>query len=138
MSSMQNVLKAALHNHVFRTQSMAKYASLWLALYTVKPDKDGAGGTEVSTTDTGYGRVQCGPLDANWDVPDSNGRSVSLVDFSYQQPTGAWGTVVFWGICDAETGGNILVVEDLLVPKPVTDQDLPPKFAAGDLAFTWS
>lgn len=137
MSDMQDALKAALHDHVFRTGTMTKPTEVWLGLFTTPPAKDGTGGTEVSTVDTGYGRVQCGPLDANWDTPDAAGKSVSLVDFTFAQPTGAWGEVTHWGVFTAETAGTCWSVTELTASKTIDENDLPPKFSAGDLSLTW-
>ena len=114
MGSMQNYLKQKLNSHLLRSTAYTRPSALYLALFTTKPDKDGANGTEVpAPRRTAYGRVACGPLDANWSDPDANGKSLNLVDFVFDTPTLDWGTPVAFGIADASTGGNFLIVEDL-------------------------
>ena len=136
MASMQNYLKNALNNHLLRTTPYTRPDNTYLCLFTTKPDKNGANGTEV--TGDPYARVECGPLDANWDVPDSTGKVVSLVEFQFERPTEAWGTIVAWGLADAATGGNFLVVEDVTTPLEVTATSLAPVFPVGLLTFTWT
>jgi hypothetical protein len=136
MSSMQNYLKAQLHDHVFRTGSFTKPSGLYLALFTVKPGKDGAGGTEVSGGN--YSRISCGPLDANWSAPDSAGESANLVKFEFPEPDADWGLLTSWGIADAASAGNFLIVEDLEVQTQVYSYNLSPQFPIGFLTFTWN
>ena len=137
MGSLQNYLKQKLNSHLLRTTTYTRPTTLYLALFTTKPDKTGANGTEVSTTDTGYNRIECGPLDASWSDPDTNGKSINLVDFAFSTPTADWGTPVAFGIADAATAGNLLIVESLVEQIEVLSGSLPPKFAAGDLWITW-
>lgn len=138
MTNATDYLEGELAKHLLRTGTFTKPSSIWIGLFTDTPDDAGAG-TEISITDTGYGRVQCGPADASWSAPaGGNGASVNLVDFQYDSPTGDWGEITSFGIFDAETGGNVLITEDLLVAKTVSSGDLAPKFAAGDLTITFS
>ena len=138
MSSMQNYLKTQLNAHVLRTGSFTKPSNLYLALYATKPDKDGANGVEVSATE--YSRISCGPLDANWDAPDATGKSTNQVDFTFPDPDGveSWGTIVAVGICDADTGGNILLCDDLTQSVEVVAGGAGPIFKAGSISLTWS
>lgn len=139
MSDASDYLEEQLGTHLLRTGSFTKPSSIWLALFTVKPDDDGTNGTEVSITSTGYGRVQCGPADASWSAPaGGNGKFINLLDFQFGSPSGDWGDIVAFGIYDAETGGNFLIADDLLVPKTISAGDLAPKFAAGDLSITFA
>ena len=141
MSSMQNYLKDHLNEYLFRGESAAptRPSSLWLCLFTAAPDKDGANGTEVDPTGSAYARVQCGPYTAKWSQPDSTtGVVESLDEFRFPEPTAAWGTITHWGIADAETGGNYLIVAAVTTPLEVTATSLNPVFPAGLLTFTWS
>ena len=135
---MQAYLKTLLTDYLLRTSTTTKPTALYLCLFTVKPDADGANGTEVSITDTGYARVSVGPLDANWSTPDAGGTSESLVSFTFAAPTADWGTVVAWGIADADTAGNLLIVEDLDTSVEIVNGSLTPLFPPGYLTITWS
>lgn len=135
---MQAYLKTLLNDHLLRTSTTTKPSALYLCLFTVKPDVDGANGTEVDTTDTGYARISVGPLDANWSVPNASGVSQSLIAFTFGAPTADWGTVVAWGIADADTAGNLLIVEDLDTSVEVVSGSLTPMFPPGYLTITWS
>jgi hypothetical protein len=135
MASATTYLKTQLHNHMFRSGSFAKPANLYLALFTTKPASDGAGGVEVSAAP--YARVDCGPLDAYWSEPDADGLASNLVEFTFARPTADWGTVVAWGVFDASTGGNLLLVEDLAETVTVTANSLSPVFPVGFLTIHW-
>jgi len=131
-------LEGELAKHVLRTGTFTKPAAIWIGLFTDTPTDAGVG-TEVSTSASGYGRVQCGPADASWSSPaGGNGASTNLLDFQFSAPTADWGEITSFGIFDAETGGNALITNDLLVSKTVSNGDLAPKFAAGDLTITFS
>jgi hypothetical protein len=137
--SASDYLEAQQGNHLLRNATFAKPSDIWLALFTVKPDDDGTGGTEVSTSSTGYGRVACGPDDDMWAEPaGGNGEFVNLEDFQFGAPVDDWGDLVAFALFDAETDGNLLIPSDLLHEKTVNDGDLAPKFAAGDLKITFS
>ena len=147
MASASDYLETQLGTHMLRAGTFTKPAALWLALFTTKPGEENTGGVEVSTTDTGYARIPCGPSDEAWaqsGVADENGDYpfVNLVDFTFGAPVADWASdpdfIVAFGILDAETGGNLLITEDLIVPQEVFNGGLPPKFAAGDLKITFA
>mgnify|MGYP001028433545 CR=1 FL=1 len=140
MASATDYLETQLGNHILRAGSFTKPTALYLALFTTKPDDAGANGVEVSAG--GYARVPCGPSDEAWAEPsDGSGEFVNLVDFTFGSPTEDWGVdpmfITAFGIYDAETDGNLLITEDLIVPQEVFNGGLPPKFAAGDLKITF-
>lgn len=70
--------------------------SLNVALYTVAPNDEGVGGTEV--TGGGYARV----AHASWNAAASGIRTNNgIIDFG--DPTADWGTVVAVGLWDGAT-----------------------------------
>jgi hypothetical protein len=188
MAGLSDFLAEALLNFATGNSPMPALGSRFLALFTAAPTSDaGTGGTEVSTSGTGYARVQvAGELAAgaafttsstsitlsasapSWVVAGMNvfditananvgtvasvsGATVTLTGdaahassgvadslafsafpaasassgiepvttpasatntnatITFPQATVSWGTVVAWGIYDAETGGDLLV-----------------------------
>lgn len=136
--SASDYLEGQIIAHFLRTNSWTKPAALYMALFTVVPSDDGTGGTEVSTTDTGYARVAVGPGDAYWDAPTAAGLTANTSDVTFPTPTGStdWGTVQGAGIYDASSGGNLLFIVSVATPRAVLQGDPAPKFLAGDFTIT--
>lgn len=109
-------------------------SNVFIALFTTLPALDGSGGTEVSTSGTGYARVQVATTPGEWSV---NGLEYSNTnEIVYGTPTATWGTINGAGIYDALTGGNLLYVAALTTPKVVNDGDGAPKILANQLRIT--
>ena len=136
---MTNYLELQLGTHMFRTESFAKPSGLYLGLFTVLPTNDaGEGGTELATAS--YDRVSYGPSDAAWSAPvDGNGEFYNLFSVIFPTPQEDWGTVVGWGLFDADlaTGGNLLVFSALAANKNVPDGAPAPEFNPGAIKFTF-
>lgn len=123
MANASQYLTGQLVAHIFRTASFTKPSALYVALFTVTPTAAG-GGTEVSTTSTGYARVAINPADANWAAPVSgNGTTSNVAAINFGTATGSWGTVVGYGIFDASTGGNMLTFGALTASKTINSGD---------------
>jgi hypothetical protein len=76
----------------------------YVALYTTTPTMPAAtGGTEV--TGGSYARVALASLMA----AASSGSIANSGVITFTTATAAWGTVLGVGVCDASTGGNILM-----------------------------
>jgi len=66
----------------------------YIALYTVAPNfYTGAGGTEVTTSGTNYGRLAINMATA-WDTADASGIVDNTAEIAFPASTGTWGTVV--------------------------------------------
>lgn len=77
----------------------------WLALFTAAPSDTG-GGTEVSTSGTGYARVNTSGM---WGTPSGGpGAVANSTLIAMGTATANWGVVTHWGIYDASIGGNLL------------------------------
>ena len=135
--SMSNYLEQQLRTHIFRTGSFTKPSALYVALHTADPT-DAASANEVSTSSTGYARVQRDPLDANWTAASStDGKTDNAAAITFGTPTGNWGQVTHFSIWDASTSGNMLISGALDAPKNVNVGDPAPSFAIGALAVTF-
>lgn len=74
--------------------------ALYLGLFTATPN-DAGGGTEVSTSGTGYAR-QAADLD-----PAAGGARVNSSLIQFPTALAAWGTVSHWALFDADTGDMV-------------------------------
>jgi len=137
-------LENKLIDHLFRTATFAKPAALWIALFTAAPS-DAGGGTEV--TGGGYARVNLAPSDANWRPTQgglgaastgTGGLTANAVPVTFPAPSAAWGTVTHFALFDAPTGGNPLVWDALITPRPIASGDPAPNFAIDALQIAVS
>ena len=137
MSNASNYLEEQIGTHLLRTGSWTKPTAIWVALFTAMPTEAGTGGTEVSSSATGYGRAQLNPGNSNWSAPTSgNGEFANLIAAQYGSPTALWGDIVGFGLYDAETSGNYLIACLFTAPLTVDSGDPAPAFAAGQLIIT--
>lgn len=125
--------------------TLAGITNLYIGLLTAAPS-DSSGGTEVSTTGTGYARVAVANSLANWAGTQAAGSTTSSSGTSgttsnnnavnFGAPTANWGSVTHFAIYDAATGGNMLIHGALTTAKTVNNGDAAPSFAAGSLTVT--
>ncbi|MCL2459412.1 MAG: hypothetical protein FWF31_11365 [Desulfobulbus sp.] len=130
-------LETQLLNTMFRSAAAYKPPAIYAALFTGDPT-DAAGGPEVSTTGTGYTRVQITQADASWTAPagDPSGGSISrnTTPISFPTPTGDWGRVTHVALFDAASAGNKLVWGQI-VPKNINNGDPAPTFPANSISW---
>lgn len=110
---------------------------IYVALFTAVPGLDGTGGTEVSTTGTGYGRISVAR--GGWNGPTgANLQYSNAADIQFGTPTANWGTIQGAGLYDSDVGGsnNLLFVATLTTSKTVNNGDGAPKILAGQLRIT--
>lgn len=129
-------------DHIFRTRTMAKFAGLYVALFTAAPT-DAGGGTEV--VGGGYARVNLAPLDTNWKATQggtsgnssgAGGLTSNAVAITFPAPSANWGTVVAFGIFDAASGGNLIIWDALTASRTILSGDPAPAFAPDALQIT--
>ena len=103
----------------------------YIALYTSDPGETGTG-AEVSGGS--YARQQL-----TFSSPASAGATGSKTETSadavFPAATAAWGLITHAGICDAQTGGNILYYAELTTPRTVIAGDQF-NFKAGNISVT--
>ena len=87
----------------------------YLALCTSAP-KEVDGGTEVSGASYARQQVEFG-------TPKS-GKMVNSAAIEFPTATESWGTAVSWGLCDAESGGNLVWYGDITTPKDLLAGDI--------------
>jgi hypothetical protein len=157
MAAMSNFLENKLIDWLFRGQAIgitgasagatSGPTALYVALFTSATSlTDAGGGTEVSTTGTNYARALItsglgawagtsvstgGSVSSGTDGTTSN---VSAITFNAPGGT-AWGTIQYFGIFDAVTGGNMLIYGQLTTNKTVNANDAAPAFSANALSI---
>jgi hypothetical protein len=113
-------------------------ASVWIGLWTTAGSLDdtstGDAANEVSTSGTGYGRLEVVNNTSNWPAAASgvkqNGQPIT-----WDPAELAWGTINQFAICDDETSGNILFWGDITTPKTINLGDTA-SFSSGSLTIT--
>ena len=130
-----NYAESAIGSALFLNQALPSITEWHVALFTAMPDPEsGSGGTEVSTSSTGYARQALNP-GVNWDKrpdQDVDGRTVFYNAVAVQFPAALmnWGTVTHFGLIDQS--GNRWMVAPLTQSKIVSIGDAP-VFLAGEL-----
>ena len=131
--SASNYLENAVLDHILGGPDFTRPASVFLALFTTNPGET-ATGTEVSTSGTGYARVEVTNDDQNWPASSGGVKSNALV-IAFPQATATWNTVTHYAMFDAATAGNMLFYSPLTQSRNVPAGDAP-RFLAGQLTFT--
>ena len=129
--SKSDYLELELLDHVLGGGDYSRPATVYIALYTVAPT-DAGGGTEC--TGGSYVRKSVTNNDTNWPAAAA-GAKANGTEIAFVEATGDWGTVVAFGIFDAESGGNLLYWGDLSASKSIDSGDTA-KFAVGDIDIT--
>lgn len=80
----------------------------------------------------GYSRVAVVNTPTNFPA-STNGSKSNANPIAFPTPTGSWGNVVAVFLADANSGGNILAMADLSVPKAITVGTPTPTIAASAL-----
>jgi hypothetical protein len=97
-------------------------ATTYIALFTTTPSSTG-GGTEV----TGGGYVRCAITNNNTNWPGATATFPAVksngTTFTFATATADWGTVGWFGIFDASSGGNLLWWGPLVTAVDVPNTD---------------
>lgn len=108
-------------------------ATHWFAYFTTAPDRNNAGGVEVS----GGGYTRVGKTnDATLWPAASGGSKSNGVAIAFPMPSGTQGTVVAVGVFDASSGGNLRAVSLLASGVVVGLGDPAPTINIGDMVLT--
>ncbi len=126
-----NYMESGVLNHIFRTSTFAKPATMSVALTGhVSVDAD-TGATIDEVSGGSYARVDLGaPADADWNsvLLDSTGGS-GLMDnvaaVTFPQATANWGNVSGIALLDSATpgAGNLIMYGPLTTPRDILNND---------------
>lgn len=134
MAALSAYLENKINDHVLGGADYSRPATVYFALYTSAPSESG-GGTEVSTSGTGYGRKAVTNNSTNFPASTSGVKSNGTA-ISFDTATASWGTVVAFGVFDASTSGNLLYFGNLTTSRVISTGDTA-RFAAGDFSITF-
>jgi hypothetical protein len=134
MSALSLYLENKINDHVLGGTAYTAPTTVHFALFTAAPSETG-GGTEISTSSTGYSRVAVTNNVTNFPA-STNGTKTNGSNITFPSATAAWGTVSAFGVFDAATGGNLLYFGSLLTPRAIASGDTA-RFAAGDFSITY-
>lgn len=128
-----NYLAQKQMNHLLKGETWTPPTTIYVALFATVPNLDGTGGSEISTSGTGYARkpIQQG---AGWVGATGSTMTYSNAqDVVWDTPTATWGTIRGIGLFDAAVDGNLLYVGYLSAAKLVERSDNPPRILANQL-----
>ena len=130
MAGPVDVEEQAILNGIFQSPAYAGYATLWISLSTTTPNDDGTGFTEPSGN--AYARVAT--TGADWGAATGTAPAVksNTAAKSFPTATGSWGTVTYFGLHNAASGGLLKYAGVLGTPKAIASGDTP-SFAIGAL-----
>ena len=126
MSAMSDFLELEVLDHVLGTGSYTMPTTVRIGLSTGSFGDDNSG-TEL--TGNGYARQ------AITFAAASSGSAATNATVTFPTATGSWGSVGFWGIFDAASGGNLLVHGAFDSAKTIGTGDVF-RINSGDLTVT--
>ncbi|GIK83028.1 MAG: hypothetical protein BroJett024_41330 [Alphaproteobacteria bacterium] len=134
----------AIVDAVLRGQALGAPATFYVALDTTACS-DSAAGTEV--TGGSYARVAVTSSLANWAGTQSagsttassgtGGQTSNNAVITFPAPTANWGSVGWFRLVSASTGGTTWFCQALTTAKTVNNGDAAPSFAIGAMTFTF-
>lgn len=125
-------VKNQVLNKLFRATDFTPDATLYVGLSTTQPVDDGTGVTEP--VGGSYAREAVTNDATEWSAAAA-GVKTNLNDIAFTAATGSWGTVGWFVIYDALTGGNMLYWGTIQTPRTIASGD-EFTFPAGDLVIT--
>lgn len=123
-------------NHELRTGTNGKRGANYLSLHTGDPTDAGLTTLEFPFAN-GYARVLLAMADATWTAPAVVGGIVQVanaINIVFPDPSGDWASAApatHFGIWTASTAGIMIFSGVIGTPRPVTQLDNAPTFAAG-------
>ena len=136
-NDLTNYAEGLIGAHLFRSSTWTKPTSVYVGLLTAVADAETGSVTEV--TGGSYARVAVACADASWTPPSGGNRLFSNAQvITFPTPTGTWGTVTHFGLFDASTAGNALVIAPLTASRSVVNGDAAPSFAIDTLRISFT
>lgn len=114
-------------------------ATWYVGLSTTIPANDGSGFSEP--VGAAYGRVAFTNNATNWpaaSTSDGVTRKLNGAKITFPNPTGAWGTIVYWGLFLNPTGGTPEWVGALSAPIAPRNGNSPVEFDLQQLELIFS
>jgi hypothetical protein len=125
--SFTNYLETEILDWAFTTGTATRPTAWHIGLFTAAPGETG-GGTEISTSGTGYGRQA-----ATFSVSGDTATTTAAIEWGTASTS--WGTITHVAVFDAATSGNMLAYAALTTAKTIGAGDVF-RIPAGDLDIT--
>jgi hypothetical protein len=129
---LNNYLINAVLNEAFGAVAFGAPATLYVGLSTTAINADGTGITQPAGGS--YARVAVTNNTTNWPTV-SNQQKKNGTAITFPTATASWGTVTWFFIADAASGGNILASGALTASKTIDNGDTA-NFAINDITIT--
>ena len=135
MSNATNALESAIGSALFLGQTFPAITQWTVHLYSVAPNEDGTGGTEITAGANGYQPVRHDPGADRWvqvGTQDAQGNTLfrNSVNVTFPTAVSAWNNVYAFGLKDQT--GTLQFVAPLTTAKTINSGDTP-TFLAGEL-----
>lgn len=135
MSNATNTLESDIGSALFIGQTFPAISQWTVHLYSVAPNEDGNGGTEITAGANGYQPVRHDPGTDRWvkvGTQDAQGNTLfrNSVNITFPAAISAWGNIYAFGLKDQN--GALRFVAPLTSAKTVNTDDAP-TFLAGEL-----
>lgn len=138
MSAFSDFMENQLADMLFRTGGYSKPAGIWLALCSGVPHDTHTGTTLPEVAGGNYSRWAMGPPSDNAWVRFNPAGSGIIYNASGMTPISNWSgartDISGVALCDAATGGNVIVHGTLSTSKTITSTDNL-TFASGTISF---
>lgn len=137
MAGFSDYIAAKILNQTLRGVAIGTAATpVYVALFTASPTSANITANELSSgSSPGYARVSMASTD--WNAP-SGDACTNATPVTFPTATGGWaGTITYFGVYDASTGGNLLYFGPLAASKTVNSGDAL-TFAVGGLVIALS
>lgn len=134
--SFSDYLEKKLLDHVLGGVAYTPPATVYVGLATEAITDATTGTTVAEPTGGAYARVAVTNNATNW--PAASGTTATKkngTEIAFPEATAGWGTVTYFFIADAATGGNILMWGSLSASKTIDSGDLP-RFNPDSLTVT--
>lgn len=107
-------------------------ATVYIGLMTAAPNPNGSG--VVEPVGNAYQRVGVTNNPTNWPAASARVKTHAF-DITFPTATGSWGTVLYVGIFDALSGGNLRLYDALSIPRAIAATDIYRFLAGGSNAL---
>jgi hypothetical protein len=136
MAGFSDYLEKLVLDHLFGKTTYTAPSTVYIALATAAITDATTGSTITEPSGNNYSRLAVTNNTTNF--PNALGTTATKSNgtaFTFATPSGSWGTVTDFAICDAASAGNILGSGTLITPKTIGASD-PVSFSAGQLTIT--
>jgi hypothetical protein len=123
---------AAILGHTWSKSELAKPSKVFLALCTTVPTSSSTGSTIVEATASGYERKEVPTASIASPTEAAESSIKTSAELLFKEITGGSSTIIGWALCDASTGGNV-VMWGTCTSTVISPTQTPPKIASGTL-----